>query len=1050
VQTLEKRLLFATAPATPRADTLGAVFDATERQTLLNRMTNLSSTERSTLQTDLNKSLVKFDNALLNYMRARSNVNFYFDPANTSAIGSFIKNNNISYTQIQTDADAVVNHLFPAQSSSTNYDVQLPASINWVKPGGSSNAEFLHTLNWQAYWEELAWTNAINPDPKYANELNYELSSWSQQFQTLATPTAWSVTDQSGWLLDMSTQGETWTWAYFGFLNDANFSGAENSLFMYKLLQHGDFLYSNALTTTDFTSNRDIALAKGLLLIADMFPEFDNDASWQTAARNLMFTSMNTQIFPDGSQYEQSPGYAENVADDVLEAKQLDQLNGHAWPSSESSLLSKLVTSYWEFLSPDGTRPAIGDTYRTSSFGAFLKADIIQGTTVWPAAKPRARDVWVLGTSAVTPYVGIPASPASLGNRGDTYAMTSSGNYIMRSDNSTSARQIIFDAGPKGGTHGHYDLLNFELYGYGRPLISDPGAYTYDTSANRAYVVSTKAHNTLNADGLNVGDLEGAGNGSIEVSQWDAGANSTQITATHWGYEYLPGQPVLTRSMWYDNDGTILIVDWAEGNTSHNYQDSFNLQTLGVNGNVSVDDTTFTAQTKYSSGGNVKIQALSRPGQTAAKGPLTFVTNQASGNFMDPAYRFTVNQSGSFVCFVTLITAYNGTTAPNTTATLMNTPTAGGMVKVQLTKGGVSQEVDFTPTTLQHLNATASSRGTYNDIAYDSAGNLNMVYADRDTGDLMYAVRATSGKWSIPQIIDPPAVTPIGAGGYQYISVALDSHGNPGVAYFDGWNGNLKYAYFDPTAHAWQTQTVDSKGSTGLYPSLIFSRHDGAVISYYNHGKGDLDLATQQGSGFTIETLDSTGDVGRFSSIVLDPNRPTATKFAIGYEDTSNGNYKFTLQGLFNGGTQIDGYTNYTVDNLQYAGGYVSLAYYDSKSNDDERYKPAMSYYDAANSALRFAMSSDRGSTWSTQAVATANVQGLYTSLFFDSTGRANILYFNRTGNTAIRAILTGKKWAFTTISSGGREMHVSLAAGGGIAYSELDESIGELDVKFL
>ncbi len=398
MQSLEKRLLFAVAPASPRADTLGSVFDRTQRQTLLNRMTNLSSNERSTLQTKLTKSITQFDNALLSYMRTRTNVDFYFDPATTSTIGQFIKNNSISFTQTQQDADAVVNHLFPAQSSSATFDVQLPANINWVAPGGSTNPNFLHTLNWQTYWEELAWMSAISPDPKYANELNYELSSWSQQFQTLATPAAWSATDQAGWLLDMSTQGETWTWAYFGFLDNSAFTGAENSLFMYKLLQHGDFLYSNALTTTDFTSNRDIALAKGLLLIADMFPEFDNDAAWQSAARTLMFNSMDTQLFPDGSQYEQSPGYAYNVASDILEAKQLDQLNGHTWPGNESTKLSNLVTSYWQFLSPDGTRPAIGDTYRTSAFGAFLSADVIQGTTMWPASKPRVRDVWVLGT----------------------------------------------------------------------------------------------------------------------------------------------------------------------------------------------------------------------------------------------------------------------------------------------------------------------------------------------------------------------------------------------------------------------------------------------------------------------------------------------------------------------------------------------------------------------------------------------------------------------------------------------------------------------------
>ena len=100
----------------------------------------------------------------------------------------------------------------------------------------------------------------------------------------------------------------------------------------------------------------------------------------------------------------------------------------------------------------------------------------------------RERDVFALGINAVKAYVSEPAFQPSLGDRGNSYAMPDSGNYIMRSGNDANARQIIFDAGPKGGSHGHYDLLSFELSGYGRPLISDPGAYKYDTSADRAYV----------------------------------------------------------------------------------------------------------------------------------------------------------------------------------------------------------------------------------------------------------------------------------------------------------------------------------------------------------------------------------------------------------------------------------------------------------------------------------------------------------------------------------------------------------------------------------
>ena len=205
--------------------------------------------------------------------------------------------------------------------------------------------------------------------------------------------------------------------------------------------------------------------------------------------------------------------------------------------------------------------------------------------------------------------------------------------------------------------------MSFELSGYGQPLISEPGPYKYDDSADRAYVVSTQASNTLNADGQNLSDIEGANNPDIDVSQWVTGPDSSQITASDNGYSYLAGSPEVTRSMWYDMDGTILLVDWADGTASHNYQESFNLQTDGDDSNVSVDESDLTAQARYSSGGNVQIQGITTAGETALKGPLTFVSNNATGDYMDPAYRFTLNQSGKFVAFVTLITTYSGTTA---------------------------------------------------------------------------------------------------------------------------------------------------------------------------------------------------------------------------------------------------------------------------------------------------------------------------------------------------------------------------------------------------
>ena len=67
------------------------------------------------------------------------------------------------------------------------------------------------------------------------------------------------------------------------------------------------------------------------------------------------------------------------------------------------------------------------------------------------------------------------------------------------------ARFLIFDCGPLGdGGHGHYDLLSVEAFAGGRPLVVDPGRFTYaeEPPNLRRWFKGTAAHNTVCVDGL--------------------------------------------------------------------------------------------------------------------------------------------------------------------------------------------------------------------------------------------------------------------------------------------------------------------------------------------------------------------------------------------------------------------------------------------------------------------------------------------------------------------------------------------------------------------
>jgi hypothetical protein len=1109
---LERRLLLAT-PGSPRSSTL-AWYDSSERSALIERMDLLSN--QGTLRANLQSSVATFDSNLLTTMRNRTNADFYFDPAsaNMTSLANFMNARLSGPASTITTADQMVDsRLFKESGTAASPTVTVSGNINFETPGVGP-AGFLQYVNGLEYWRDLTEAMWFSGTPtKYMDELKYQLADFSDTYREVnVAPASWSQTDKDGYFFIASIRAEAMTWAYFTMLGSSQLSAGDHTLLLYKLMQHGDYLYTiaqNSTADTGVDSNRTLTLAKSLHLLGRAFPEFDNAAQWENLGRQLLFQTMDAQVYDDGSHVEQSPGYTLGVAEDLLEAYWLDQKNNDVvdWTSGRVAKLEKVLESYRQFLSPDGKRPAIGDTYRINSITLFLKAGYILGQTttksspivgtfgsgqttfnvqdasqfavgdiinaanknevlrvtardvnadtltvdrdimgtglralengvtlysIGPkvAAKPRVRDVWLLGQLDTLPFMNMPATPVgALGDRGRAYAMPDSGNYVLRSSGtSDKATQIIFDAaGPFGGAHGHYDPLNFEVWSNGRPLIIDPGPFKYDSSADRTYVRSTRAHNTINVDGANTGELEGRNNPGLRAS-YTFGNDFAQVTGTHFGYAHLPGGgPVVTRSIWYDYSGVMIVVDFVEGSRVRQYQQSFNLP-ADVNANpTGVTNNDF--KTRYADGGsNVRVQPLA--GGTMARGSLTFVTSaDQSGDYKDDAYRYTVTKNDDFAVFATLIQVYDSQAVPNVVAqvTSSSDPQPGQAVTISLTRNGsFDRTINFQqPGSLQRVATTGPNSAGENSVEYDASGNLHMVYVDRTDGFLKYAVRdGTTNKWSITQTIDnsnPNLGMP---------DLTLDNSGRPGVAYFDGGNGDLKYAYLTSYYNTWEVKTIDSKKSVGQYPSLVYSRSgNAAIIAYYYKTDGNLRIATQQNStNWTIETLDSTGDVGRFTNIQLDANRPDLNgRYVVAYEDTTSSAVKYAYN---RGGWKFD-----KIDpGISILGGYVSLAQQDTGVGttglaDSQRFQPRLSWYESAPDTSLWYAARDAAGAWTTQRLDGKGTgrAGLYSRIAINSAGRPEVYYFDSKNNQLKRAINTGgANWTFSILSAGGRAVSVS------------------------
>jgi hypothetical protein len=240
------------------------------------------------------------------------------------------------------------------------------------------------------------------------------------------------------------------------------------------------------------------------------------------------------------------------------------------------------------------------------------------------------------------------------------------------------------------------------------------------------------------------------------------------------------------------------------------------------------------------------------------------------------------------------------------------------------------------------------------------------------------------------------------------VSIALDEHSRPSIAYFDGTAGDLRFAHFD--GQQWNVQTVDARGSVGLYPSLAFDKNDHAIVSYFRKTSGDLRVARFDGTTWHVETVDLINTVGRSSDIEVD--RKTG-EIAVAYEDSTHGWLKVAR----NAGR---GWTAAVVDKTTFGVTYTSVAF-------DRFDRPAISYYDIFHADLKFAEL--QNNTWMPQRLASKGAQGLYDQLYFTDDGRANILYYNRRNNSVIKISQTNAGgWTASTLQfNGGRYITVAV-----------------------
>lgn len=177
----------------------------------------------------------------------------------------------------------------------------------------------------------------------------------------------------------------------------------------------------------------------------------------------LLARELPVQILPDGGHYERSPVYHLVVLRDLLEIEA-------AVPGSVApEVLGRMRRFAAALQRPDGEPALFND-----------------------------------GTLDLAPRLELPPAPEGVAIFPET------GYAVLR----RASVWLAFDCGPPSPAylpaHAHADVLSFQLWLDGEPVVVDPGMPTYEAGAERDWFRGTRAHSTVALDGKDQFELWGA------------------------------------------------------------------------------------------------------------------------------------------------------------------------------------------------------------------------------------------------------------------------------------------------------------------------------------------------------------------------------------------------------------------------------------------------------------------------------------------------------------------------------------------------------------
>lgn len=328
------------------------------------------------------------------------------------------------------------------------------APLDWNRRYGSHLWNYqLHYFNF-AVWCARAWVEGRDPRPWQTCQKLME--SWMENAR---------VGQSDGWdAYPLSLRVVNWIYCYALVADRAS----EDFLarFRTSLFQQVEFLHRHL--EHHLLANHLLKNIKALVIGGLFFENKD----WLSEGEYLFWREFEEQVLPDGGHYERSPMYHAQALGDFLECYALLVAFGRIPRSENIEAKLRAMAGFLEAMRYPNGRIAL---FNDSANAEEMRPD--------PLLETARR---VAGWTAEFSQLEFPQS----------------GYYIWQSAN--RREKMIVDAGAPSveynTAHAHCDLLSYELWLDGRPLVVDSGVHGYGGDRFREYCRSTRGHNTVMFD----------------------------------------------------------------------------------------------------------------------------------------------------------------------------------------------------------------------------------------------------------------------------------------------------------------------------------------------------------------------------------------------------------------------------------------------------------------------------------------------------------------------------------------------------------------------